>query len=44
MVIAGSDEKLIWCREIGFDGRINQEADGELAAAVKATCPNGVDD
>jgi NADPH-dependent curcumin reductase CurA len=41
--IAGSDEKLDYCRSIGFDAVINYKTAGDLTAAVKAACPNGVD-
>lgn len=43
VAIAGSDEKLAWCRDLGFDAGINYHSADDLAAAVKATCPNGVD-
>ncbi len=42
VAVAGSDEKLAWCREIGFDAGINYKTAGDLAAAVRATCPEGL--
>ena len=43
VAVASSEEKLAWCREIGFDAGINYRTAGDLAAAVAAACPNGVD-
>ena len=40
--IAGSDDKLEWCRSIGFDEMINYKAVDDLAAAVGKACPGGV--
>ena len=42
VAIAGSDEKLAWCRSLGFDEGINHRTTGDLTAAVKASCPDGV--
>ncbi|TVR10355.1 MAG: NADP-dependent oxidoreductase [Salinarimonadaceae bacterium] len=41
--IAGRDDKLAWCREIGFDETINYHAAGDLVKAVASACPRGVD-
>lgn len=43
VAVAGSDEKLAWCREIGFDAGVNHRTENNFAAAVKAACPDGVD-
>jgi NADPH-dependent curcumin reductase CurA len=43
VAIAGDDEKLQWCREIGFDAAINYKKAADLTAAVKECCPQGVD-
>ncbi|MFZ1896086.1 MAG: NADP-dependent oxidoreductase [Rhodoplanes sp.] len=43
VAIAGSEEKLAWCRDLGFDAGLNHRTERDLAAAVKAACPNGVD-
>jgi NADPH-dependent curcumin reductase CurA len=43
VAIAGSDDKLAWCREIGFDAAINYKTAPDLTAAVKQACPQGVD-
>ena len=43
VAIAGSEEKLAWCREIGFDAGINYRTAADLPAAVKEACPRGVD-
>ena len=40
--IAGSDEKLAWCREIGFDEVINYRTTTDLTARISACCPDGV--
>jgi hypothetical protein len=42
VAVAGSDEKLAWCREIGFDKGINYKTAGDLTSAVKEACPGGV--
>jgi NADPH-dependent curcumin reductase CurA len=42
VAVAGSDDKLAWCREIGFEETINYKTAPDLAAAVKAACPDGV--
>ena len=43
VAVAGDDNKLQWCREIGFDGAINYKKTSDLVAAVKQACPTGVD-
>jgi NADPH-dependent curcumin reductase CurA len=43
VAIAGSDDKLKWCHEIGFDAAINYKKAADLTAAVKEACPRGVD-
>jgi NADPH-dependent curcumin reductase CurA len=43
VAIAGDDEKLQWCREIGYDAAINYKKAADLTAAVKECCPQGVD-
>jgi len=43
VAIAGDDNKLQWCREIGFDAAINYKKSADLTAAVKDACPTGVD-
>jgi NADPH-dependent curcumin reductase CurA len=42
VAIAGSERKLAWCREIGFDEAIDYKSTPDLTAAVKAACPDGV--
>lgn len=42
VAIAGSDAKLEYCRSIGYDAVINYKSAGDLTAAVKAACPDGV--
>lgn len=41
--IAGSDDKLDYCRSIGFDAVINYKTCGDMKAAIAEACPNGVD-
>jgi NADPH-dependent curcumin reductase CurA len=41
--IAGSDEKVQFMKEIGFDCGINYKTVGDLTAKLKQVCPNGVD-
>lgn len=43
VAIAGSDEKLNWCRELGYDAGINYRTETDMAGAIARTCPNGVD-
>ena len=43
VAIAGDDNKLQWCRDIGFDAAINYKKVSDLTAAVKESCPQGVD-
>jgi NADPH-dependent curcumin reductase CurA len=43
VAIAGHDDKLQWCREIGFDAGINYKKATDLTVAVKDACPDGVD-
>lgn len=43
VAIAGSDQKLAWCRALGFDAGVNHRAAHDLRAAVKNVCPDGVD-
>jgi NADPH-dependent curcumin reductase CurA len=40
--IAGADDKLAWCRSIGFDATINYKTASDLSAAIAAECPGGV--
>jgi NADPH-dependent curcumin reductase CurA len=40
--IAGADDKLAWCRSIGFDATINYKTAADMTAAVAAECPSGV--
>jgi NADPH-dependent curcumin reductase CurA len=41
--VAGSDHKLRFCRDIGFDETINYKSASDLVHAVKLACPKGVD-
>lgn len=41
--IAGSDEKLAWCRSVGFDETLNYKTTNDLAAALAALAPGGID-
>jgi NADPH-dependent curcumin reductase CurA len=43
VAVAGDDNKLQWCREIGFDAAINYKKTTDLVAAVREACPTGVD-
>lgn len=40
--IAGSDEKLAWCRSIGFDETINYKTEPDLRGALAKLAPGGV--
>jgi len=43
VAIAGSDEKLEWCRELGYRAGINHRTTTDLVGDVAAACPKGVD-
>jgi len=40
--LAGSDAKLKWCRELGFDATINYRTHLNLSKAIADACPEGV--
>lgn len=42
VAIAGSQDKLDYCRSIGFDAGINYKEAQDLSSAIKAVCPKGV--
>jgi NADPH-dependent curcumin reductase CurA len=43
VVIAGTDDKLKWCGELGFDAGINYKKAADLTQAVKEASGGGVD-
>ena len=43
VAIAGSDDKLQWCRELGFDAGVNYKKAADLTQAVKEASGGGVD-
>ncbi|WP_119390604.1 NADP-dependent oxidoreductase [Taklimakanibacter lacteus] len=43
VAVAGSDAKLAWCRSIGYRAGVNHRTAADLADAVAAACPQGVD-
>ncbi|PWJ88203.1 hypothetical protein C8D77_11297 [Mesorhizobium loti] len=43
VAVAGSDEKLEWCKEIGYRTGVNHRTSADLVADVAAACPKGVD-
>lgn len=43
VAVASSEDKLAWCRELGFDAGINYRSTPDLTAAVKDACPDGID-
>ena len=43
VAVASSQDKLDWCREIGFDVGINYREESDLKAAIAHACPTGVD-
>jgi NADPH-dependent curcumin reductase CurA len=42
IAIAGSDDKLNWCRKIGFDETINYKTTNDIAGALASLAPGGV--
>jgi NADPH-dependent curcumin reductase CurA len=43
VAIVGSDAKVAWCRELGYDAAINHRSTNDLATAIAEACPDGVD-
>lgn len=43
VAVAGSDQKLEWCRELGYRTGVNHRSSPDLLADVSAACPNGID-
>ena len=43
IAVAGSDDKLAWCRTLGFVETINYKTEKDLPAAIASACPTGVD-
>lgn len=41
--VTGSDEKVRWCKDIGYREAINHRTSKDLVADVAAACPKGVD-
>jgi NADPH-dependent curcumin reductase CurA len=41
--VASSEDKLAWCRELGYDAGINHRSANDLAAALADACPDGID-
>jgi len=43
IAITSSDEKIAYCRELGYDAGVNHKTEPDLAAAIAEVCPNGID-
>lgn len=43
VAVAGNDEKLAWCQEIGYRTGINHRTTPDLTEAIARACPTGVD-
>lgn len=43
VAICGSDEKVDWCRQLGYTTGINHRTSSDITAAVAKACPQGVD-
>ncbi len=43
IAVASSEEKLRWCREIGYDQGINYRTSKDIRADIAAACENGID-
>ena len=43
VAIAGTDEKIAWCRELGYRTGINHRTTQDIVADVAEACPDGVD-
>lgn len=42
VAVASSDDKLAWCREVGYAAGINYRTAGDVEVAVREACPDGV--
>ena len=40
---AGSDEKVAWLKELGFDEAFNYKTVSSIDEALTKYCPNGID-
>ena len=43
VAVASTNEKINWCKEIGYDAGINYKETSNLAESIKEACPDGVD-
>ena len=43
VAVAGSEEKLAWCRDLGYDAGVNYRAVEDLGTAIGEACPDGID-
>jgi len=43
VAIAGTDEKVAWCKTLGYRTGINHRTKTDLTKAVAESCPNGID-
>ena len=43
VAVAGSDEKLEWCKTLGYRTGVNHRTSADLLADVTTACPKGVD-
>ena len=43
VAVASSEDKLDWCKSLGYDAGINYTTADDLTAAMKEACPDGVD-
>ena len=43
IAVASSQEKIDYCKSLGFDDGINYRSESDLDGAMKAMCPGGVD-
>ena len=43
VAVVGSNEKLEWCRELGYRTGVNHRSSADLEADVATACPTGVD-
>lgn len=43
IAVASSEEKLNWCKQLGYDTGVNYRKESDLTDAIKQACPDGVD-
>ncbi len=43
VAVASSEEKLAWCKQLGYDAGVNYRTAEDLGTAIGEACPDGID-